>query len=57
MIQLRWVVPSKTTTETPRLQWREKSHSGFGMGRWGPWYTVPKVIDDSAFARKQEEER
>lgn len=50
MIELRWVVSDKTSTEKPVLQWRERaevSSRDMRLGgppvQWGPWQTVPTV--------------
>jgi hypothetical protein len=41
MVELRWAVPEGTTTEAPRLQYRN-------WGEWpaaaGPWQDVPRVV-------------
>lgn len=44
-VELRWVVPEGTTTESPRLQYRN-------WGEWpagaGPWVDVPTVVEQAA---------
>lgn len=49
MIELRWAVTDKTSTQPPVLQWRYRLDPG--PVRWGgpppqwtPWTTVPTVV-------------
>jgi hypothetical protein len=41
MIELRWAVPEGTTTERPRLQYRQR---GEWPAAWSDWFTVPYAV-------------
>jgi hypothetical protein len=48
MFELRWTVPTGTTTNPPVLQWRQVIGTTV-MGnrvyeRWSAWTTVPTVV-------------
>lgn len=46
MIQLRWVVPDKTTTNPPVLQYRTRvgPADGYMWDQWSEWAAVPRVV-------------
>lgn len=44
MVELRWAVPEGTSTARPKLQYRELSNVGGGLGLWGEWTDVPMVV-------------
>lgn len=48
MIELRWIVPDKTTTNPPVLQWRHcfaaDASGALCGGRWSEWEEVPRVV-------------
>lgn len=39
-IELRWITPDRTTTESPLLQFRTAAI----IPHWGDWETVPLVV-------------
>lgn len=39
--ELRWTVPDRTTTEAPRLQFRQLDMQRLG---WSDWLDVPVVV-------------
>jgi hypothetical protein len=46
MVELRWAIPSSTTAERPRLQYRQLPgvvQFGAGSG-WSEWQDVPYVV-------------
>jgi hypothetical protein len=51
-VELRLVVPPHTTTNAPVLQYRQRQplyETGpYCPGEWGPWVTVPVVVEGGA---------
>lgn len=46
VVELRWAVPAETTTQAPRLQYRQRPDEiRFGGGDpWTDWKDVPLVV-------------
>ena len=45
MVELRWTTPEGTTTDTPKLQWRNRKADPWGcLTLWEDWQDVPFAV-------------